>query len=468
MPDKHDDLSEKFVAIISRAAQLLCQSQHNCSWGTTRTSGMTIWALSECGLGKTHRKFITHCLNELLTKETIRDDKRLCFNAEVWDTSVALIALCLGEATEFRKEIDLIKKWLLSEVRHDNFKNEPWETMWGVMALLESRDNVTETAQLAKRCISWVLDKRNKKGILISPHYMGFLLTVLNYAMYSHNLSDEDKEQFQQPIDICENYLRNEFFESQTKGKLWGNEPWSIGHVLLGIAESFQKSEQFFKDDGFNESLLNWYNDEWIQNVGWVDILDTSCTLIGLVKYYRNREIFLNYGRHEAGEKAVEKISSSINFKYKDIRSKKMEVFPLWNSRDFIPQSKLFFILMPFKEEWSNRIFKLLKGILKQQGFDAIRADQKYFGKSSEKIWLSLNEARLIIADISNNNPNVLYEIGIAHTIGKDVIIISKDMDKIPFNLKGVDIIPYSDNMDGYQVLKREIPKSIETALRGR
>ena len=275
MPEKHDRHSKDFEDIISRAAQLLCNTHHNYSWGTTRTSGMTIWALCECGLTKSHRDFIVHCLTEMLSKEITPDDKNkwLNFNAEVWDSSVALIALCQGARENFNNKIEWIKNWIINEERNGNIKNEPWETMWGILALLETRDNSKETIHLIHKCISWVLDRRTKDGTLISPHYMGFLLTVLNHPMFSLSLSEREKLNYNMVISICEKYLWDEFIISKSKNELWGNEPWSVGHVLLGIAKSPQKKVQFFQNYEFNESLLSWYKDEWVSNVGWVDIL---------------------------------------------------------------------------------------------------------------------------------------------------------------------------------------------------
>ena len=48
-----------------------------------------------------------------------------------------------------------------------------------------------------------------------------------------------------------------------------------------------------------------------------------------------------------------------------------------------------------------------------------------------EDIWKSINEAKFLIADVTGRNPNVFYEIVVAHTIGKSVIIISQDINVV-------------------------------------
>jgi hypothetical protein len=54
-----------------------------------------------------------------------------------------------------------------------------------------------------------------------------------------------------------------------------------------------------------------------------------------------------------------------------------------------------------------------------------------------EGIWMMINKSRFLVADITDTNPNVLYELGIAHTLGKGVITISEKPDYIPFDIAG-------------------------------
>jgi hypothetical protein len=62
-----------------------------------------------------------------------------------------------------------------------------------------------------------------------------------------------------------------------------------------------------------------------------------------------------------------------------------------------------------------------------------------------EDVWTYLNQARLVIADITGENPNVFYELGIAHTLGKEVIIITQEtMKPVPFDVGHVRYIRYS------------------------
>ena len=58
-------------------------------------------------------------------------------------------------------------------------------------------------------------------------------------------------------------------------------------------------------------------------------------------------------------------------------------------------------------------------------------------------IWASIYRAKIIIADCTGKNPNVFYEIGVAHAIGKSVILITQNESDIPFDLRHLRYLIY-------------------------
>jgi nucleoside 2-deoxyribosyltransferase len=61
-------------------------------------------------------------------------------------------------------------------------------------------------------------------------------------------------------------------------------------------------------------------------------------------------------------------------------------------------------------------------------------------------IWHSINGADFVIADITGRNPNVLYELGIAHTLAKPVLILSRNAADIPIDLSTRRVILYGQS----------------------
>jgi hypothetical protein len=55
----------------------------------------------------------------------------------------------------------------------------------------------------------------------------------------------------------------------------------------------------------------------------------------------------------------------------------------------------------------------------------------------------AIAKADLVIADLSGQNPNVFYEVGIAHTLGKPVLLLSQSIEDVPFDLRHRRVLPY-------------------------
>ena len=118
---------------------------------------------------------------------------------------------------------------------------------------------------------------------------------------------------------------------------------------------------------------------------------------------------------------------------------------------------------MPFTLEWSDRIFsKILKPTIEAIGdLKVRRADDLYGSDIMEDIWSSMLQARIIVADITDRNANVFYELGICHSIGKEVVLITQNVSDIPFDLNRYRHIIYKDNYDGYESLKKHLTGAI-------
>ncbi len=129
---------------------------------------------------------------------------------------------------------------------------------------------------------------------------------------------------------------------------------------------------------------------------------------------------------------------------------------------DLKAKSNTCFVLMPFTLKWSNRVWKHLQRIMKENGFICNRADNLYGADVLEDIWKAIKESEIIIADTTSKNPNVFYEIGIAHALGKKVVLITQNIDDIPFDFRRFRHIHYEDNTDGIEILENEIPNYLK------
>ena len=136
---------------------------------------------------------------------------------------------------------------------------------------------------------------------------------------------------------------------------------------------------------------------------------------------------------------------------------KNMEI----NPENLTLEKGLVFVLTPFSEE-EQKTFSEIKEVCGKVGLKCLRGDETLReGNLLKHIVTYILECDLIIANINGRNPNVFYELGICHSIGKPVIIISHFLDRnqIPFDVAGKNILFY-DSFDGLrEQLKDELLK---------
>jgi hypothetical protein len=112
---------------------------------------------------------------------------------------------------------------------------------------------------------------------------------------------------------------------------------------------------------------------------------------------------------------------------------------------------KLFvFVLMPFEEEFADTYFLGIKNTIETAGMIAERVDEQVFHRQGilERIYNQIEAADLIVADMTGQNPNVFYEVGYAHAKDKLCVLLTKDANDIPFDLKHQRHIIYTSIQD--------------------
>lgn len=117
------------------------------------------------------------------------------------------------------------------------------------------------------------------------------------------------------------------------------------------------------------------------------------------------------------------------------------------------------FVLMPFHEDFDD-IYKLgIKEASSALNIKAERVDEQFYQESIlERIYLQIEAADIVIADMSGQNPNVFYEVGYAHAKEKLCILLTKQSSDIPFDLKHHRHIVYNGSIS-------KLKKSLEEEL---
>lgn len=106
-------------------------------------------------------------------------------------------------------------------------------------------------------------------------------------------------------------------------------------------------------------------------------------------------------------------------------------------------------VMMPFSAEF-NPVYATLQEATTSIGFSCKRASDIWEHHTIiQDIVSIIARAKVVICDCSGKNPNVFYEAGIAHAIGKEVILITQSEHDVPFDLRHLRYIPYLPNNEG-------------------
>lgn len=129
------------------------------------------------------------------------------------------------------------------------------------------------------------------------------------------------------------------------------------------------------------------------------------------------------------------------------------------------PDPTTCFVMMPFAENF-NAIYRLIQRCCVEQGLKCVRADEDVSpGKITGRIYDMVASAGVIIADMSGRNANVFYELGLAHAISDNVVLLTQSTDDVPFDLKDFLHIQYTNTFDGAERLAADLSKVLSTLV---
>lgn len=129
--------------------------------------------------------------------------------------------------------------------------------------------------------------------------------------------------------------------------------------------------------------------------------------------------------------------------------------------------SQTCFVVMPFSEPFNSYYENVLKPAIVEAGLNPVRADEIYSAKPIiHDIIELIVDSKIIIADVTTKNPNVNYELGFAHALEKPAIIISQNINDVPFDYRHIRTIVYDTSQEKWESsLKDVLIKTIEAVL---
>lgn len=107
--------------------------------------------------------------------------------------------------------------------------------------------------------------------------------------------------------------------------------------------------------------------------------------------------------------------------------------------------TKSCFVIMPFSPIFNAEYKDVIRPAVEAAGLTCIRGDEIYSEPQiMADIWKHIRSSIVIIAELTGRNTNVFYEVGLAHALGKPVIIITRNEEDAPFDLKALRYLYYN------------------------
>ena len=139
----------------------------------------------------------------------------------------------------------------------------------------------------------------------------------------------------------------------------------------------------------------------------------------------------------------------------------------VFQENQFTLNKHLVFVLSPFEKKFDTIFADHIRpSVEKIDNLSCLRADDIYDNQPIiEDIWRHINEARIVIAELTNKNANVFYEAGLAHAIDKEVILITQTINDVPFDLRHRRCIVYEYTPPGIAKFELELTNTITSIL---
>lgn len=124
------------------------------------------------------------------------------------------------------------------------------------------------------------------------------------------------------------------------------------------------------------------------------------------------------------------------------------------------------FVLMPFAEHYREVYQEVYRPVCEKTGMECWRVDELARpGSITRDIVEGILDADVVIADLTSRNPNVFYELGIAHSVGNKTIMTAQALTDVPFDIANYRVLIYEQTIRGSKKFAGELERAIHELL---
>lgn len=126
---------------------------------------------------------------------------------------------------------------------------------------------------------------------------------------------------------------------------------------------------------------------------------------------------------------------------------------------------RLVAVMMPFSPEFDHT-YQAIRAVCDTVGLRCERADDVWDDSTIiQDVFSLIFRSAVIIVDLSGRNSNVMYETGIAHTLGRPVVPISRSVETLPFDLAHHRTLSYLESVEGLAEMQARLQRRLRTLI---
>lgn len=260
---------------------------------------------------------------------------------------------------------------------------------------------------------------RNKVAEFLGVGLSGELNVEFSSAI-KYGLLDKDGADVK-PSDLAKQILRPQSDSDELEG--YRNALFSAPQ--FGDVYQHYRGENLPESRFFENALVDNFKVPREKVAEFISILMTNLRKAELVKEHDDKIRLIDVGASavEDQDKTIQKLAKKVD----------------------IVSGDSCFVMMPFADPIGGYYNLVYKPAIEKTGLRPIRADADIFGsgKIMDQILEGMTAAKVLVAELTDRNPNVFYELGIAHALKKPVVLVSATEKDVPFDLQHIRVIYY-------------------------
>lgn len=219
--------------------------------------------------------------------------------------------------------------------------------------------------------------------------------------------------------------------------KRFGHADWTSVALLTGRADVIEGHPRLLRSLSWNDPD---YDDNVLEVIRHLSQIDISL-LDKLEQYLKDGDIS-DDAEYVSSMPSIRRIEFSPN---------------VFQVPEGMVEEDLVAVMMPFQMEF-DRVYDAINEACTLSHLKCKRADEIWDNSTViQDIFSLIFRSTIVVVDFTGKNPNVMYETGIAHTLGKHVIPITRTKSDIPFDLSPHRYLEYLNNEEGLSSFRTKL-----------